>query len=245
MGKGTWCMRIDKLLSDMGILSRKDTARAVRRGEITVDGEAVTSSSIHIDPQRQCVAYRGQAVAYRRFTYILLNKPAGYVSATDDPHLPYVTELLPEDLRRLDLFPVGRLDRDTTGVMLLTNNGPLAHELLSPRHHVEKVYRFTCEKPLSATCEALFRRGVSIGDYICKPAELTADEDRMGGLLLLTEGKYHQVKRMLEAVDNRVLTLERVRFGTICADATLPRGGFRLLTAEEIRSLAENAKSQV
>ncbi len=238
-------MRIDKLLSDMGILSRKDTARAVRRGEITVDGAAVLSASVHVDPQRQCVAYRGQAVAYRRFTYILLNKPQGYVSATDDPRLPYVTELLPPQLRRLDLFPVGRLDRDTTGVMLLTNNGPLAHELLSPRHHVEKVYRFTCEKPLKEGCEALFADGVSIGAYMCKPAELTADDDRMGGLLVLTEGKYHQVKRMLEAVDNRVVTLERVRFGTICADATLPRGGYRFLTEAEILSLGAEVKSEV
>lgn len=238
-------MRIDKLLSDMGLLSRKETAKAVRRAQITVDGVVATSPAIHVDPDVQTVAYRGEPIVYRRYTYVLLNKPTGYVSATEDTRLPYVTELLPTELRRMELFPVGRLDRDTTGLMLLTNNGPLAHELLSPRHHVEKVYRFTCEHPLCDGCEERFLHGVTIGGYACKPAVLVADDDRMGGYLTLTEGKYHQVKRMLEAVDNRVLTLERVRFGPLTLDDTLPRGAFRYLTDEEQAALACMAKSDV
>ncbi len=238
-------MRIDKLMSDMGLLSRKETAKAIRQGQIHVDGLPVRSASMHVDVLTQTVTYRAQPVVYRRFTYVLLNKPTGYVSATDDKHLPYVTELLSEELRRMDLFPVGRLDRDTTGLMLLTNNGPLAHELLSPRHHVEKVYRFTCERLLVPTCEEQFAQGVRIADYVCKPATLVADADRMGGHLTLTEGKYHQVKRMLEAVDNRVLTLERVRFGPLCIDAAPERGSYRLLTAQEEHALSLIAKSLV
>lgn len=233
-------MRIDKLFSDMGLLSRKETAAAVRRREITVDGAPVTSASVHVDPATQVIRFRDETVAYSRFTYVMLNKPTGYVSATDDPRLPYVAQLLPEQLRRQGLFPAGRLDRDTVGLMIMTNDGALAHELLSPRHHVEKVYRFTCESPMRDGCEELFAQGISIGDYICKPAKLYADADRMGGELVLTEGKYHQVKRMLEAVDNRVCSLERIRFGPLVLDADLARGEWRYLTEEEIAALREH-----
>lgn len=226
-------MRLDKLFSDMGLLSRKACAQAVRRAQITVDGKAVRSASVHVDPAVQVIAYGGERVVYETFTYVLLNKPAGYVSATDDPLLPYVTELLPEVLRRRELFPAGRLDRDTVGLMLLTNDGRLAHDLLSPRHHVEKVYRFTCERALDPSCEERFLSGITIGDYACKSAVLVADADRMGGELTLTEGKYHQVKRMLEAVDNRVSSLERIRFGPLTLDPTLPRGAWRYLTDAE------------
>ena len=227
-------MRIDKFISESGIASRKEASRAARGGGVTVDGVAVKDLSSHIDPERCRVVYLGREIVYRKFTYVMLNKPAGYVSATDDKSLPYVTELLTDELRKIELFPVGRLDKDTTGLMILTNNGPLAHSLLSPKHHVEKVYYFTSAEPLPRGAEEKFKEGVTLADgYECKSAALSLDADRRGGYITLTEGKYHQIKRMIASFDNRVLTLERVSFGGIGLDTSLSRGEWRYLTKEE------------
>ena len=156
----------------------------------------------------------------------------------DDKSLPYVTELLPEELRRRELFPVGRLDRDTTGLMILTNNGQLAHSLLSPKHHVKKEYFFTAAEPLDADAERDFREGITLADgYECKSAELYLEYNRLEGRIVLTEGKYHQIKRMVASRDNRVTSLERISFGGIELDRTLSRGGWRYLTKEEIEAL--------
>ena len=228
-------MRIDKLLSELGIASRKEAAKVAKSGGIIVDGVAVRDVSKHIDPERSQVIYLGREVVYQKYTYVMLNKPTGYVSATDDKSLPYVTELLPEELRRRELFPVGRLDRDTVGLMILTNNGVLAHSLLSPKHHVTKEYYFTAAEPLRAGAEEHFKNGVTLADgYECKPAELYLSEDRREGRILLTEGKYHQIKRMIAAQDNRVTSLERISFGGIKLDGALSRGEWRYLTKEEI-----------
>ena len=191
--------------------------------------------SKHIDPDKSRVVYLGREVTYQKFTYVMLNKPEGYVSATDDKSLPYVTELLPEELRRRELFPVGRLDRDTVGLMILTNNGVLAHSLLSPKHHVKKEYYFTAAEPVRSGAEEHFKNGVTLADgYECKPADLYLSEDRREGRIVLTEGKYHQIKRMIAAQDNRVTSLERISFGGILLDRTLARGEWRYLTKEEI-----------
>ena len=231
-------MRIDKLISDLGIASRREAAKAARSGGLLVDGVAVKDVSQHIDPEKNRISYLGREIVYTRFTYVMLNKPEGYVSATDDKSLPYVTELLPEELRRRELFPVGRLDRDTVGLMILTNNGPLAHSLLSPKHHVEKEYFFRAAEPLKAGCEKLFRDGVTLADgYECKPAGLVLSEDRREGRITLTEGKYHQIKRMIAAMDNKVVFLERIRFSDIPLDSSLDRGEWRYLTEEEIKIL--------
>ena len=228
-------MRIDKLLSELGIASRKEAAKVAKSGGIIVDGVAVRDVSKHIDPERSQVIYLGREVVYQKYTYVMLNKPTGYVSATDDKSLPYVTELLPEELRRRELFPVGRLDRDTVGLMILTNNGVLAHSLLSPKHHVTKEYYFTAVEPLRAGAEEHFKNGVTLADgYECKPAELYLSEDRREGRIVLTEGKYHQIKRMIAAQDNRVTSLERISFGGILLDRSLSRGEWRYLTKEEI-----------
>ena len=228
-------MRIDKLLSELGIASRKEAAKVAKSGGIIVDGVAVRDVSKHIDPERSQVIYLGREVVYQKYTYVMLNKPTGYVSATDDKSLPYVTELLPEELRRRELFPVGRLDRDTVGLMILTNNGVLAHSLLSPKHHVTKEYYFTAAEPLRAGAEEHFKNGVTLADgYECKPAELYLSEDRREGRIVLTEGKYHQIKRMIAAQDNRVTSLERISFGGILLDRSLSRGEWRYLTKEEI-----------
>ncbi len=237
-------MRIDKFLSDAGIATRKESAKAAKQGGITVDGAVVKDASKHINPETQTVLFFGREIVYRRFTYVMLNKPEGYVSATDDKSLPYVTELLPEELRRQELFPVGRLDRDTVGLMILTNNGPLAHSLLSPKHHVEKVYKFTAAEPLADGAEELFKNGVTLADgYECKSAALVPSEDRLSGKITLTEGKYHQIKRMIASTSNRVTSLERITFGGIALDESLARGQWRFLTAEEVKILESANKS--
>lgn len=231
-------MRIDKLLSELGIASRKEAARVAKSGGVIVDGVPVKDLSKHIDPDKSRVVYLGREVTYQKFTYVMLNKPEGYVSATDDKSLPYVTELLPEELRRRELFPVGRLDRDTVGLMILTNNGVLAHSLLSPKHHVEKEYYFTAAEPLDADAERDFREGITLADgYECKPAGLVLSEDRREGRITLTEGKYHQIKRMIASRSNRVTSLERISFGSIRLDLSLSRGEWRYLTDEEIAIL--------
>ena len=231
-------MRIDKLLSDMGLATRSEARAACKSGQVLVDGAPVKDSSCHVDPERQSIAFRGREISYRRYTYVMLNKPEGYVSATEDSKLPVVTELLDDELRRMELFPVGRLDRDTTGLMILTNNGPLAHRVLSPKHHVPKVYRFTAAEPMKEGVEDEFRDGVTLADgYECKSAVIELDSDRMGGFITLTEGKYHQIKRMVASTHNRVVTLERITFGGIELDRNLARGEYRMLTADEIAML--------
>ncbi len=231
-------MRIDKLISDSGLASRRETAAAAKRGLLLVDGAAVRDASKHIDPEKQKITFMGREVVYRKFTYIMLNKPEGYVSATDDKSLPFVTELLPEELRRIELFPVGRLDKDTVGLMVLTNNGTLAHSLLSPKHHVEKVYRFAAAEPLPEGAERLFLDGVTLRDgYECKSAILSLETDRCGGTITLTEGKYHQIKRMIASLGNKVTSLERIGFAGLLLDVSLSRGEWRFLSEAEIESL--------
>ena len=231
-------MRIDKFLSDSGVATRREAKSAARSGGVTVDGIPVRDLSAHIDPERARVCYLGREILFRRFVYVMLNKPEGYVSATEDSRLPVVTELLPDELRRMELFPVGRLDRDTVGLMILTNDGQLAHTLLSPKHHVKKIYRFKAAEPLSEGAEENFKNGVTLADgYECKSAELILDGDRLGGTVALTEGKYHQIKRMIAAQNNRVTYLERITFAGIPLDSSLSRGEWRYLDSEEIEML--------
>ena len=236
--KGGFAVRLDKFLSDAGIASRRDSARAAKSGQITVDGVVIKDPAKHIDPERARVVFQGREIVYRKYTYVMLNKPEGYVSATDDKSLPFVTELLPEELQRQELFPVGRLDRDTTGLMILTNNGQLAHSLLSPKKHVSKVYFFTAAEPIVKGAEEHFKNGVTLADgYECKSAILSLSEDRLSGNITLVEGKYHQIKRMIASTSNRVTSLERIEFATIPLDRSLARGEWRYLTDEEINIL--------
>lgn len=236
-------MRIDKYISECGAATRREAQAAARRGGVTVNGVPVRDLSQHIDEASAEVVYLGVRLVYRKYTYVMLNKPEGYVSATDDKSLPYVTELLTEELRRMELFPVGRLDKDTTGLMILTNNGPLAHALLSPKRHVEKRYIMRCAEPLVTGAEEEFFRGVTLRDgYECKSARLVCDEDRSGGEITLTEGKYHQIKRMVGAMGNRVTSLMRVSFGPIALDGSLAAGEWRYLTDAEISALENHRK---
>lgn len=236
-------MRIDKYISELGVASRKEAAKIAKSGGVLVDGVAVRDLSAHIDPEVQRVTFQGRELSYSRYVYVMLNKPAGYVSATEDSRLPVVTELLPEELRKRELFPVGRLDRDTVGMMILTNDGALAHLLLSPKRHVSKNYYFEAAEALPEGTEEKFRDGIVLADgYECKEAVIVLDEDRKSGIITLTEGKYHQIKRMVASFDNAVTYLKRISFATIPLDESLAEGEWRYLSSEEIKILQSFAK---
>ncbi|MBQ2765622.1 MAG: rRNA pseudouridine synthase [Clostridia bacterium] len=226
-------MRLDKLLSEMGICSRTECKKAAKAGKITVDGIVVKAADTHVDPDKNTITFFDREIKYKKFTYIMLNKPEGYISATDDPRERTVLELLGERERRLGLFPCGRLDKNTLGLLILTNDGELCHRLLSPKHHVSKVYYFRAERHITEDDRRRLESGVTLDGELTKPALLTLCEDNMSGYLTLTEGKFHQVKRMLEAVCNKVIYLERVEFAGIPLDTSLARGEWRELTQDE------------
>ena len=234
-------MRIDKFLSNMGIASRTESARAARGGQILVNGAAVKRADAHIDPERDEIVFCGRRIEYRKYTYILMNKPDGVVSATEDGRDRTVIDLLPEELQRLNLFPCGRLDKHTLGLVLLTDDGDLAHRLLSPKHHVEKKYRFESKFALSEEDADYLERGAVLDDgYVTKPSKIELDSGRRSGYITLTEGKYHQIKRMLESVNNKITYLERISFGELALGDELGRGEWRFLSNEEIKKLEEH-----
>ena len=225
-------MRLDKFLSNMGKATRSESGRLVRAGKVLVNGVCAKKSDMQINPDTDEVILNGIPVTYKKFTYIMLNKPDGYVSATDDPTDKTVLDLVDDEDRRKGLFPCGRLDKNTLGLVILTNDGEGAHRLLSPKHHVSKVYKFVSQKPLSKDDADRLERGVDIGGYFTKPCKVRLLGENEGEITL-TEGKYHQIKRMLEAVDNKITYLERISFGTILLDPSLERGQWRYLTADE------------
>lgn len=232
--------RLDKIIASTGRWSRREVKNLVRQGRVLVDGLPARSPEEKADPETAEITVNGEVLTYRRYTWIMLNKPAGYLSATEDGRGKTVLDLLPQELQRLGLFPVGRLDKDTEGLLLLTNEGGLAHELLSPRHHVDKVYYTRVAGRLTEEDRQAFASGMTLGGgLVCLPAELeilTAGEESEARVTL-REGKFHQVKRMLACLGKPVLYLERVQMGNLPLDRDLPRGGFRLLTEEEIGKL--------
>lgn len=231
-------MRLDKLLGLSGCCSRSEAKRAIRGKSVLVNGSAATSADMQVDPNADEVVYRGKRVIYREYNYIMLNKPEGVVSATDDGRDTTVLDLLPADVRNDRMFPCGRLDKNTLGLMLITDNGELAHELLAPRSHVSKKYRFRAETPIRAEDAARFEDGLTLEDgYVTLPAKIELTGDGSEGYITLTEGKYHQIKRMLIALDNRITYLERITFGPLALDNSLARGQWRYLTEEEIAAL--------
>lgn len=236
-------MRLDKFLTVTGTATRSESAKAIKRGAVLVDGIPAKTPALQIDPESNVIVYEGVSVVYRRYTYIMMNKPEGLVSATEDSRDKTVLSLLPEKLARLGLFPCGRLDKNTTGLLLLTDNGSLAHRLLAPKSHVEKCYEFTAEHELSKEDVMALENGVYIaGGHLTKPARITLKDDEKSGTIIITEGKYHQIKLMLEAVNNRILTLGRLRFGSLTLDKDLARGEWRFLTDDEIKKLELNGR---
>jgi 16S rRNA pseudouridine516 synthase len=234
--------RLDALLASRGFGSRKDAFSLIRAGVVWVNGVRAHGGGQKIDTARDQVTVRGVPVSMCTHLYIMLHKPSGALSAARDPHTQTVLDLLPERLRRRGLFPAGRLDKDTTGLLLITDDGALAHRLLSPRRHVEKVYRCVLREPAREQDIAAFAVGLHLPAAEGRPPEdcLPAKLERLPGaaaLVTLHEGKYHQIKRMFRAVGNEVLALHRERFGSLLLDETLQAGECRELTEEELRAL--------
>lgn len=232
--------RLDKIIASTGKWSRREAKEMARRGLVAVNGGAVRSVEEKFDPEAVEITVNGEALCYRRYTWIMLNKPAGYLSATEDGRGRTVLDLLPQELRRKNLFPVGRLDKDTEGLLLLTDEGGLAHALLSPKRHVDKVYYTrTAGRLTEEDCRA-FAAGLSLEDGLqCQPAglEILSAGEESEAYVTLREGKFHQVKRMLASRGKPVAYLERVRMGNLPLDRGLSRGAFRFLTEEEIEGL--------
>ena len=229
--------RLDKLLAGTGKWSRREVKALVRQGLVRVDGRLAASAEDKLDPAAAIVTVAGETVALHRFTYVLLHKPAGVLTATEDRKQPTVLDLLPPELRRIGLAPVGRLDKDTEGLLLLTNDGELAHRLLCPKYHVDKRYLARVDGELSAADAEAFARGMTLGDGLeCLPAGLEVLPDRVC-IVTLREGKFHQVKRMLAARGAPVLYLKRLSMGPLTLDDSLAAGAYRLLRAEEISAL--------
>lgn len=229
--------RLDKLLAGTGKWSRREVKALVRQGLVRVDGRLAASAEDKLDPAVAVVTVAGETVALHRFTYVLLHKPAGVLTATEDRKQPTVLDLLPPELRRIGLAPVGRLDKDTEGLLLLTNDGELAHRLLSPKYHVDKRYFARVDGELSAADAEAFARGMTLGGGLeCLPAGLEVLPDRVC-IVTLREGKFHQVKRMLAARGAPVLYLKRLSMGPLTLDDSLAAGAYRLLRAEEILAL--------
>lgn len=232
-------MRLDKYLADMGIGTRTEIKKYVRQGKVKVDGVVVKSPEIKVNPDIQTVSYLDQSVSYEKFEYYMLNKPAGVVSATTDEKDKTVIDLITAKKRK-DLFPVGRLDKDTEGLLLITNDGELAHRLLAPKKHVDKVYYAKVKGKVTEEDVKAFKEGVSLGQgEMARPAalEILVSDEISEIRLTIQEGKFHQVKRMFISVGKEVVYLKRLSMGSLVLDEKLPLGAYRPLTNKELEQL--------
>jgi 16S rRNA pseudouridine516 synthase len=246
-------LRLDKLLAHMGFGSRSELKRLAKSGDIRVNGKAVKDSGLQVDPAVDRITVHDDEVRYREFVYLMLHKPPGVVSATEDSRDRTVIDLLSDEYKAFEPFPVGRLDKDTEGLLLLTNDGKLAHNLLSPRKHVPKTYYAHVAGSVGEDDIRAFEAGVTLDDgYTTLPAQLHIVQpavDNGDGLtrieLTITEGKFHQVKRMFEAVGKKVVYLKRLSMGPLKLDPELPIGSARELTEAELEALQAHGTGPV
>lgn len=233
--------RLDKILSNLGYGTRKELKKTVRSGIVTVNGEVVKDSGIQVDPENDKIVINGEEIFYREFIYLMMNKPDGVVSATHDNRDETVVDLLEVEHQVFEPFPVGRLDKDTVGLLLLTNDGELNHRLIAPKWKVDKVYYAEIDKKVTEDDIKKFKDGITLDDgYLCKEAILeiqNATEEGSEIVVTIQEGKFHQVKRMFEAVGKKVTYLKRIEFGTLPLDEELEEGEYRELTEEEVAIL--------
>jgi 16S rRNA pseudouridine516 synthase len=226
-------IRLDKILGHTGWGSRKQIKELCRGGAVTVDGIVVRDSAVKVEPEVQVIAVHGNSVAYAEHHYLMLNKPAGVVSATEDRISPTVIGLLPQQYQGASLFPVGRLDKDTTGLLLLTNDGIWAHRITAPKKHIDKHYEAVVDGPIPADIDNRFRQGIVLDDGLeCLPAQAAVTGPQRLSIIV-QEGKFHQVKRMCAAVGLTVTALRRCSIGNLQLDSALAPGAFRPLTAVE------------
>lgn len=228
-------MRLDKYLSDATAYTRREIRTLVMRKAISVNGVTAKSADMKVDEKADTVCVNGTEVLYRKYIYLMLNKPQGYLSATEDDCDPVVVDLLPEEYKHFAPFPVGRLDKDTEGLLLLTNDGQFDHELMSPRKNLYKRYYAELDLPATAEDVELFAAGMEFKEFTAKPARLEIDaNDPRKVYVEISEGKYHQVKRMCERAGKTVLFLKRVGIGSLPLDETLECGKVRELTEAEL-----------
>ncbi len=233
-------IRLDRYLSEQTSYSRNEIKEFIKRRVVTVNGEIARLFDMKILPGTDSVSIEGNAVEYREHVYLMLNKPAGTVCATRDELSETVLQLIPENLRRKGLFPAGRLDKDTEGFVFITDDGELAHRMLSPKNHVEKLYYAELSQPLDESAIELFASGMTIdGGEKCLPAKLTFPDpsDRKKVHITLCEGKFHQVKRMVHAAGSEVVYLRRIRIGGVTLDEDLPLGAVREMLHKEVENI--------
>ncbi|WP_284036188.1 pseudouridine synthase [Neobacillus sp. 114] len=233
-------MRIDKMLANLGFGSRKEVKQLLKNGAVKVDDVVIKDAKQHVDPNTQTVTLNGEVIEYKEFIYLMMNKPPGVISATEDNADETVIDLLELEDQVYEPFPVGRLDKDTEGLLLITNDGQLAHRLLSPKKHVPKTYFAVIDREVTEDDVKAFAKGVVLDDgYLTKPGELKIIKSgiRSDIELTITEGKFHQVKRMFEAVGKRVVYLQRISMGPLQLDETLELGEYRELKDEEVELL--------
>lgn len=230
-------MRLDKLLANMGFGSRKEVKFLLKEKRVTVNGQVQKNGSIHVDPESDRIEVDGERTVYEKYIYLMMNKPKGVISATKDSRERTVVDLLSKEEKWFQPFPVGRLDKDTEGLLILTNDGELAHQLTSPNKNVEKTYFAKIKGRVTAEDTEKFQQGVTLDDgYHTKPAKLNiiASGEQSEVEITITEGKFHQVKRMFLAVDKKVMYLKRIRMGDITLDTSLAPGEYRRLTEKEL-----------
>ena len=233
--------RIDKIIASQGLYSRSDVKYMVNKKRITIDGKVVTSASQKADVDKNEIMLDGKPFVVKKQIYLMLNKPKGYVSATEDKKQQTVLELVPPALKGRDLFPAGRLDKDTTGLMIITDDGVLAHNILSPKKHVQKIYRVELDIPVTEEMQKGFAEGVELNDGVCKDAKLTILGEKTAEVTL-REGSYHQIKRMFGCFGAKVVELHRIAMGELFLPDDLPEGECRELTEEDLVKLQTREK---
>jgi len=229
-------MRLDKFICDSSRYTRSEIRKLIRYRAVTVNGTVVPSADAQVSESDE-VRLNGKVIPYRKYIYLMLNKPQGYLSATEDKHDPVVVNLVPEDWKHFQVFPVGRLDKDTEGLLLLTNDGQFDHALMSPKRKVMKRYYAELDRPAEAADAEQFRAGMEFQDFTAQPAVLEITQDPRKVYIEIAEGKFHQVKRMCQRVGKDVIFLKRVKIGQLALDETLQPGEMRELTPEEYQLL--------
>ena len=228
--------RIDKIIATQTNYSRKEVKKLVLQKRVMVNGEIISKSDIKVDENNDKIEIDGNKINVKKYIYLILNKPKGYISATEDPKMPTILDLVPEQFLHRNLFPAGRLDKDTTGLMLITDDGEFAHNILAPKKHIKKVYKVEIDIPINEIMIKEFENGVTLNDGICKTAGLEK-LDTYIGKVTLTEGRYHQIKRMFGCFGAKVVNLERIAMGNFQLPNDLKQGECRELTEKEIEEI--------
>lgn len=229
--------RLDKLISSQSMMTRSDASKLIRSGCVSVNGIQVKNTAFKADTEADIIEVNGEKFCYKKNIYIMMNKPDGIVSASRDPKEKTVVDIVPDELKRPDLFPAGRLDKDTTGFVLITDDGEFAHNILSPRHHIDKTYLAETDEIINEDFLENMRSGMMLGDEQLLEAEIDLVENNVNPVyrIVLREGKYHQIKRMIASTNANLLSLRRIRMGNLDLDENLAPGECREITQDELK----------